>query len=349
MGRLKVCILAGPSAGVPTQPLPQLLLRRHTVLLHALMADLAALPDVELMPVTGMAALPDQALTAARFVQDGAAGYMAVPSHARTSWRHAGPRTPACILASDAVWPLALTARVTLERVSGDVLRAGRMLLGSAPEAVAATASKLGLARILAAHGIPVAATYSPHAAVPHVAGPWVAKPDDGAGCTHSQLFCDRAAALDWIRSRPADGYVLQPFVAGKPGSLSLICCDGNARVLACNLDRVAMRDNRFHVLGSVVNGLVDDDGALARLGQQVAAAIPGLWGHVGVDFVLTARGAVVLDVNPHPSIAYAGLHASIGCNPAGLVVDLLKEPKALPAPVPPGRRRAVSVDAGGT
>ena len=106
------------------------------------------------------------------------------------------------------------------------------------------------------------------------------------------------------------------------------------------------MRDNRFHVLGSVVNGLADDDGSLARLAQQVAAAIPSLWGYVGVDFLLTAHGAVVLDVNPRLTVAYAGLHASIGCNPAGLVLDLLKQP-ALPEPMPPGPRRAVSVDLG--
>lgn len=103
------------------------------------------------------------------------------------------------------------------------------------------------------------------------------------------------------------------------------------------------MRDNRFHFLGSVVNGLADDDGALARLAQQVAAAIPSLWGYVGVDFVLTANGAMVLDVNPRLTAAYAGLHASIGCNPAGLVLDLLKNPAAMAAP--PGMRRAVSVD----
>ncbi len=43
---------------------------------------------------------------------------------------------------------------------------------------------------------------------------------------------------------------------------------------------------------------------------------------------------------------AYAGLHASIGCNPAGRVIALLKDPAALQAaPLPVTRRRAVSVD----
>ena len=224
-------------------------------------------------------------------------------------------------------------------------MRGKRILLGSAPGAVEVVASKLELARVLRADGVAVVATYSPHAALPHDSGPWVVKPDDGAGCLDTRLFSDRAAALAWIRANAADRYVLQPFVAGKLGSLSLICCDGNARVLACNLERMAMRDNRFHFLGSVVNGLSDGDGTLARLAQQVAAAIPTLWGYVGVDFVLTAHGAMVLDVNPRLTAAYAGLHASTGCNPAGLVLDLLNGTAAMGAPV--GMRRAVSVDVG--
>jgi predicted ATP-grasp superfamily ATP-dependent carboligase len=206
--------------------------------------------------------------------------------------------------------------------------------------------SKLKVARALAEGGVATVPTYRPHAALPDGEGAWVVKPEDGAGCSDTRLFGDRAAALAWIRTSAAQGYVLQPFVPGKLGSLSLICCDGTARLLARNLERVAVRDNRFHFLGSTVNGLADDDGALERLAQQVAAALPTLWGYVGVDIILNAQGVMVLDVNPRLTAAYAGLHASIGCNPAGLVLDLLKGPAAMPAP--PSRRRPVSVDVGG-
>jgi predicted ATP-grasp superfamily ATP-dependent carboligase len=216
-------------------------------------------------------------------------------------------------------------------------------LLGSAPGAIRIAASKLKVARALADGGVAAVATYSPHEPLPDAQGAWVVKPDDGAGCLNTRLFSDRAAALAWIRASAAEGYVLQPFVAGKLGSLSLLCCDGVARVLSCNLERVAMRDNQFHFLGSTVNGLDDADGALERLAQLVAAAIPSLWGYVGVDFILGGSGAVVLEVNPRLTAPYAGLHASIGCNPAGLVIELLKGPAAMPGPV--ANPRSVSVD----
>jgi predicted ATP-grasp superfamily ATP-dependent carboligase len=315
MAPLKVFAFDYATAGGPmTRPLPQSLRRQGDMLLRALQADLRALPDIEL----------------------------ATMAPAQDAF---GERFAACVDAADAVWPLASESDGLLERLSRDILRAGRILLGSAPGAVRVAASKLKVARALADGGVPVAATYSPHAALPDERGAWVVKPDDGAGCFDTRLFSDRAAALAWIRTTAAEGYVLQPFIAGKLGSLSLLCCDGVARVLGYNLERVAMRNNRFHFLGCTVNGMDDHDGSLDRLARQVAAAIPSLWGYVGVDFVVTDRGAVVLDVNPRLTAAYAGLHASIGHNPAGLVLELLKGPAAIPAP--PGARRAVSVDLG--
>jgi predicted ATP-grasp superfamily ATP-dependent carboligase len=319
MAPLKVFAFDYATAGGPmSRRLPQSLRRQGDMLLQALQADLRALPGIEL---TTLAPVQDAPHTQPAFSE----------------------RFEACLEAADAVWPLATESEGLLERLSHEILRANRILLGSAPGAVRVAASKITVARALADGGVPVAATYSPHAVLPDVAGAWVVKPDDGAGCFDIRLFSDRAAALAWIRAATVEDYVLQPFIAGKLGSLSLLCCDGVARVLSCNLERVAMRNNRFHFLGSTVNGLGDHDGALERLAQQVAAAIPSLWGYVGVDFVLTDQGAVVLDVNPRLTAAYAGLHASIGRNPAGLVIDLLKGPSAMPGAV--GKRRAVSVD----
>jgi predicted ATP-grasp superfamily ATP-dependent carboligase len=372
MARLKVFVfdqVAG--GGAASRPPPQSLRRQGDMLLQALLADLGALSDVELITVAELDAaagpVADNVRPGAEAEADAGAGIdptaappgrasdyavgvaEAAPSdayrRAASPLQRFGARFSAGVRAADAVWPLASGSESMLEHLSRSVLFGQRILLGSAPGAVEVAASKLKLSRVLADGGVAAVATYSPHAPMPQDGGAWVVKPDDGAGCLNTRLFHDRAAALAWIRASTRDGYVLQPFIAGKLGSLSLICCDGVARVLACNQERVAMRDNRFHFLATVVNGLDDVDGALARLAQQVAAAIPSLWGYVGVDFVLTAHGAVVLDVNPRLTTAYVGLHASIGCNPAGLVLDLLQRPVTMLAPAQ--TRRAVSVDIG--
>jgi predicted ATP-grasp superfamily ATP-dependent carboligase len=166
-------------------------------------------------------------------------------------------------------------------------------------------------------------------------------KPDVGADYEDTRIFPTAETALAWIAQRP--GYVLQPFIPGKLGSLSLLCRDGAAHLLGCNEHRIAVRDNQFHFLGTTVNSLLDTNGAFARLGQAVARALPGLWGHVGIDFVLAEHGVVVLAVHARMTASYAGLHASLGYNPAAMVLDLLAQPGSTPhARVKPV---AVSVD----
>jgi predicted ATP-grasp superfamily ATP-dependent carboligase len=309
---LKLFVFDYASGGAPAGALPAALRHQGQMILRALMADLAELPGVELITIA------------------------ASPSGFRR-------RFEASVQAADAVWPLAPEAGGLLERLSRQVLQSERILLGSRPNALRVAASKLRTSSALARAGVAVAATYAPGQMLPPAAGAWVVKPDDGAGCVDSRIFPAADAALAWIMASGAAGYVLQPFIPGKLGSLSLLCRDGVAELLACNEQRVAVRDNQFHFLGTTVNSMADADGAFARLAQAVAAAIPGLWGHVGVDFVIGERGVVVLEVTAQATTAYAGLRASIGCNPAALALDLL----APPAGAPRARAKpvAVSVD----
>jgi predicted ATP-grasp superfamily ATP-dependent carboligase len=282
--------------GAPGSELPESLRRQGQLMLRALLADLVELPGVELITM-------------------GEAGQFRA-------------RFEACVDAADAVWPLAPEAGGLLERLSRQVLRRKRILLGSTPAALRVAGSKLRTAHLLAKAGVAVAATFTPDQPLPSGSGAWVVKPDDGAGCLNTRIFPGADAALAWIAQSGTDGWVMQAFIPGKLGSLSLLCCDGVAELLGCNEQRIAVRDNQFHFLGTTVNSLTDTDGQFERLGQAVAATIPGLWGHVGVDFIVTENGVVVLEVNPRMTTSYAGLHASIGCNPAALALDLLARPR---------------------
>ncbi len=299
------------ASGAAAGALPDALRHQGSLMLRALLADLVELPGIELITI------------------DAAGPFR--------------PRFLAGLQAADAVWPLAPEAGGMLERLSREVLRSERILLGSQPAALRVACSKLRTSRALARAGIAVAATYSPRQPLPPGVDAWVVKPDDGTGCLDSRIFPGADAALAWIAASGAAGYVLQPFIPGKLCSLSLLCCDGAAQLLGCNEQRVAVRDNQFQFLGTTVNGMLDADGELARLAEAVAAAIPGLWGHVGIDFVAAERGPVVLEVNARVTTSYAGLHASLGCNPAALLLDLLERPAV--APRARARPVAVSVD----
>jgi predicted ATP-grasp superfamily ATP-dependent carboligase len=71
---------------------------------------------------------------------------------------------------------------------------------------------------------------------------------------------------------------------------------------------------------------------ALHLLALDVARAIPGLRGFVGIDVVWHAeRGAVVIEVNPRVTCAYVGLSAALARNLAEEIVLL----QCLPQPEP--------------
>jgi hypothetical protein len=88
------------------------------MLLQALQADLSALPDVELTT-------------------------MPPPHDAAETRQPFGERFEACMQAADAVWPLASESEGLLERLSREILRCKRILLGSAPGAVRVAAASL--------------------------------------------------------------------------------------------------------------------------------------------------------------------------------------------------------------
>ena len=325
MAALKVLAFDYGCAGGPAPARPSAAQRHDgALLLQALCTDLRLLPGVELLTFDD-----------------------AAPHAAGCPFEH---RFTESVLAADAVWPLAPLGGGVLERLSRQVLAHGRILLGSTPDTVRTAASKRSTFAALERAAVPTVATFGLDDCLPAGTGAWVVKPDDGAGCIDTRLFQDSGAAQAWVAVQRARGLalqamrpqsaaqssslqqsallqtlVLQPFVAGRVGSISLLCHEGAARILGCNELRMAVLDNQFRFLGSTVNGLACMAPQLQALAQAVAAALPGLWGYAGVDFILAARGPLVLDVNPRLTISYAGLRASTGVNPAGAVLALLE------------------------
>ena len=239
--------------------------------------------------------------------------------------RHPDMTVNSCISDADAVWPLAPESNGMLESISKKVLQSNKILLGSTPDAVHLAGSKYRTSQALRTAGIPVVPTLRAETRLPAALNALVVKPDDGAGCLDTHLFSHADAAREWIAAQTSGDYVLQPYISGRPCSLSLLCGNDTLFLLGCNDQRVAVSDNQFHYMGSTVNSIDDTDGELLRLARRVIAAIPGLWGYVGIDLIITEQGPVVLGVNPRMTMSHVGLHASIGANPAALLFDMLR------------------------
>lgn len=296
--------------GLAGQPLPAGLVHEGDLMLTTLVGELAALPGVEVIasrdprlpPVAG-----SETVTPLR-------GEDPISLYRRG------------LAAAHAAWPTAPESGGRLERLAQATVDAGRILLGCRPEAVRLTASKRATARVLHARGIPAAATFACGDAVPLFPGPWVVKPDDGAGSEDTDKVEDSAAAIVRLATDP-ERLVAQPWLEGQPLSLSLLCADGACRLLSCNRQEIAVRDGRVSLEAIQVNALPDPDQRLASLAGKIAAAVPGLWGYVGVDLVLTRDGPVVLEVNPRLTTSYVSLRSALGLNVPALVLDLLGSP----------------------
>lgn len=294
--------------GLAGRPLPPAIAHEGDMMLAALLSDLAELPGVEV--VAGRD--PRLPRVAASQALNPLAGEDTSAFYARG------------LALADAAWPTAPETGGVLERLGRQTVVAGKTLLGCRPDAVRLAASKRGTAKVLRDAGIAVAPTFSHADRPPRRAGAWVTKPDDGAGCEDSHLLPDWSAARARLATDP-DRLIAQPWIEGQAMSLSMLCHRGTARLLSCNRQQVGIDDSRLTLQNIVVNAFPDRNGRFAELAGNIAAAIPGLWGYVGVDLILTRHGSVVLEINPRLTTSYCGLRQAVGVNTAAEVLGLLR------------------------
>ena len=105
------------------------------------------------------------------------------------------------------------------------------------------------------------------------------------------------------------------------------------------------MEHGRFHYHGGVVGGFEGRRARYEPLAERIAAAIPDLWGYVGVDLIDGAAGPMVLEINARLTTSYVGLRHVLGINTAALVLGLLSE-RVPPAATPrPRREHVIAID----
>ena len=311
--------------GLAGEPLPPSLVREADMMIRALLADLAEVRGVQLLTTRDprIGAVDGAEVLTIRSGEDGLASYR----------RGLG--------AAAAAWPTAPETAGALEQLAQLTLRAGKLLLGSPPDAVRLSGSKLRTAAVLAGAGIPTVPTFSRASGMRPAPGRWVVKPDDGAGCEDTELVSDWREAQQRLQAG-SGRLVAQPWVEGDPRSLSLLCSGGEALLLSVNRQRIRISNGRLSLVGLGVNAVADPSGHNGALARAVAAAIPTLHGYVGVDFIQTEEGPMVLEINPRLTTSYCGLRSALGVNVAELVVQLSRS-GTLPAI--PGHRAAQRID----
>lgn len=308
--------------GLCRDALPNGLLKEGRLMRDALLTELSEIDGLELSTTCDQRANPPN-ITAIRFIENHEDIWQV--------WQ-------SMIKDSDAVFLIAPESSGVLLRLTQMVEQQGKLLLGCSAEAVAITSSKLATVEMLQAAGIATVASYSARdwMARDQLAraelistGGWVIKPDDDVGCEDTLHLHDHPEIRDFLAQGREDTHILQPYCEEKPASLSMLCAAGQAWLLSCNGQKVSENAGQLSYEGGVINAYAEHWQLLSNLAQSIAQAIPGLYGYIGVDIMLTEGDmpvVKVLEINPRLTTSYVGLNAATGHNIAELILELSRK-----------------------
>ena len=233
-----------------------------------------------------------------------------------------------CMNDADAVWIIAPESDDVLFDLSLMAEQADCHVLGSSPAAVKSASSKLQTASLLNKNNISCIETVlCKDETIPESECGWVIKPDDGVGAEDCYFCADREDLKQLKDSINVEHFVIQKYLPGIPASLSMICYQGQAQMLACNEQVFSFNHGKGKLTELVVNGMQGQWTQFNTIAQKIAIADKGLSGYIGVDLIVpedgSESGPVVVEINPRLTTSYVGLRQSLALNPAELIVSI--------------------------
>jgi tyramine---L-glutamate ligase len=230
----------------------------------------------------------------------------------------------------DAVWPIAPESDSVLETLCVAVEQSGKLLLSSSSSAVFVAGNKWLTYACLRQHFIATVETQM-LADFCFSSGEWMLKPIDGVGCEDSFLITDqkyfnmKTAVLDKHK------YIIQPHIQGEKTSLSCLFKHGRGWLLCANRQHFELINQQYHLKGITVN-FTPDISKYQNVVNDVAIAMPELWGYAGIDLIETPSQILILEINPRLTTSYAGIYKALGINCAKEVMELLTDdPQLVP------------------
>lgn len=307
------------SGALANQTLPISLAQEGDAMLTALVQDLNELPQLELV------ILRDSRLDSITIDADNIPPqyyWVNNPEHFSDQWQH-------CLTEVEAVVIIAPETKGQLIRIQQGILDHHQIYLGCSQQATAICSNKLLCYQHLLTHNIATPITYtaltwrndfSPSSRL-------IIKPIDGAGCLDTLLFDNAFGAQCYLKKVPANkiaSIIIQPYIQGKAISLSLFINHKKAILLTINEQHINHENKQLIFDSCSVNTISETEfprSVAQKLADNIRDAIPGLWGFVGIDLVLSSSGPIVIEINPRMTTSYVGLKQAINKNPAEFLI----------------------------
>ncbi|MDD2340413.1 MAG: ATP-grasp domain-containing protein [Methanosarcina sp.] len=180
-------------------------------------------------------------------------------------------------------------------------------VLASSPDAKQKASDKLYLSKRLEALGIPQPHCYSPKE-LDAIEYPVMVKPASGGGGILNRVARNRQellAILEELNSLNPElteqTVIIQEFLVGVPSSISLLSTKNEALSVAVNEQLIGiswLSRLPFAYCGNVTPFRTDQAEEMEALAEELVLEFK-LLGSNGVDFLVTERGPIVLEINP--------------------------------------------------
>ena len=235
---------------------------------------------------------------------------------------------------ADFVLAIAPETDETLTTIQEDILNSGTVLLGCQPDSTRLCSDKYSCYQTLHDSNIKTIHTL--------LASDWIKnqfdspayiiKPRDGAGCLDTLFLADKTRLSQWLADHTDNlsQQLIQPYTIGQAISLSILYSESDSVILAINQQHINNDNGLIHFDGCTVNGVKETEFTFSQahhIAEQLRQTIKGLWGFVGIDLILDDNGeATIVDINPRLTTSYIGLHQSLECNPAQLLLNVVNK-----------------------
>jgi predicted ATP-grasp superfamily ATP-dependent carboligase len=296
------------SGGFNRSLLPEALAKEGQLMLQAMLDNVAALPQITRTVLLDYRVLPQFALNTALFqvVQ------VMPDDDLLTLFTQQLDN-------ADAVWLVAPETDGVLAQLCHLVVQRGKQLLTSPADAVTVAGDKWASYQLLQQHGIATVPTELAQQATPR-AGHWLLKARDGVAGQDSYILHHPSEWAAYVARYP--NALIQPQIQAETYSLSCLCRNGTSVLLSVNQQYFRIEQRQYHLSALTVNALPISI-AYQTIVNQVARALPRLWGYVGIDVLVTPTAILVLDINPRLTSSFVGLQAALGINLAELLLKL--------------------------
>ncbi|MEM7027124.1 MAG: ATP-grasp domain-containing protein [Pseudomonadota bacterium] len=182
--------------------------------------------------------------------------------------------------------------------------------------------NKLLTNNFLGKAGLPVIPSYIDVNRISEHTESFIIKPLYGAGAEDIFYLQDKACLTEKINELEND-FIFQPYLEGESLSLSMLCAQGKHVLLACNEQHITVNDNQFKLSALDINTRLSEHDVLSRIACDITAALPGLFGYIGVDLIKQSNRYYIVDINPRLSTSYAALFESTGINVLAQIIKL--------------------------